>query len=102
MSAMSVYTAEPGVPVPTPRDEGDILCKFWPKGSCWKGQKCKFKHEGKPGEIRGGSRLKVASGFRVALGDLGQAVSGGATVGKVEILDLGYFLRLGRYGLKVA
>ena len=79
MSAMSVYTAEPGVPVPTSRDEGDVVCKFWPKGTCWKGQRCKFKHEGKPGRIRGGSRLKVASGFRVALG---QAVSGGARQGR--------------------
>jgi hypothetical protein len=64
MSAMSAYSMEPGLPADQLRDTSTITCRFWSKGTCWKGKKCKFHHEGKPG-------VKFPSGFRDCIAQTG-------------------------------
>ena len=77
--AAGVGNAMAAEEVPGARPEADMSktpCRWWKSGTCWRAEKCRFMHTGKPGvSIRGGSRMKVACGLGRLRGLAGRAGS---------------------------
>ena len=45
------YALAVGVSGGAAGEDGERLCKFWGSGKCWKGSKCRFRHEGRPSKL---------------------------------------------------
>jgi hypothetical protein len=79
-----------GVPEPAALSEDTHKkrdCHFWKAGTCWRGSKCRFHHEGKPG---GKYAVKVASCVRSGRGkrEIAWGVSAHAGVRKCDVLGV--------------
>ena len=50
----------------TDKDKAKIACSFFAKGTCWAGDKCKYRHE-RPEEAKGTDPKEVVSGVVVEI-----------------------------------